>query len=74
MLGNIYKYKVGEGKAIEQHKKFLKLWKDADPDLLETEDTKRRPAGLKNHSLPPFLCLIKQQKATSNLLNSTIAF
>jgi hypothetical protein len=31
--------------------KFLSLWKDADPDIAEVEDAKRRLAGLQTHSV-----------------------
>ena len=36
-----------KGKTIEQHEKFLSLWKDADPGVAEVEDAKMRLAGLK---------------------------
>ena len=40
-----------KGKAIENYKKFLTLWKDADPGISEvrtlTDDAKGRLAGLK---------------------------
>jgi len=34
-------------KAIEHYKKFLSLWKDTDPAIAETQDARRRVAGLK---------------------------
>ena len=48
MLGKIYEQKGWKGKAIEHYKKFLALWKDADPGIAEVEDAKKRLAGLKS--------------------------
>jgi len=36
-------------KAIENYEKFLDLWKDADPGILEVEGAKKRVTGLKSH-------------------------
>ena len=47
MLGKIYEQQNEKAKAIENYKKFLSLWKNADPGLPEVEDTKKRLAGLK---------------------------
>jgi serine/threonine protein kinase/Tfp pilus assembly protein PilF len=42
MLGKIYEQKGQKEKAIENYKKFLDLWKDADPGIPEVEDAKKR--------------------------------
>lgn len=34
--------------AKKEYEKFLELWKDADPGIVEVEDAKKRVAGLKN--------------------------
>jgi tetratricopeptide (TPR) repeat protein len=47
-LGKIYEQKGWKGKAIEHYEKFLDLWKDADPGILEVEDAKKRLDGLKS--------------------------
>jgi len=47
-LGEIYQQKGWEGKAIEHFKKFLDLWKDADPGLPEVEDARKKLADLKS--------------------------
>jgi tetratricopeptide (TPR) repeat protein len=49
MLGRIFEKKGWEGKAIENYEKFLDLWKDADPGLVEVEDAKKRLAQLKSN-------------------------
>jgi tetratricopeptide (TPR) repeat protein len=47
MLGKIYEDLRDSDKAIENYEKFLDLWKDADPGIVEVEDAKKRLAGLK---------------------------
>ena len=42
MLGKICEEKGWEGKAIENYEKFLDLWKDADPGIVEVEEAKKR--------------------------------
>jgi serine/threonine protein kinase/predicted Zn-dependent protease len=48
-LGTIYEQKGERVKAGENYKKFLDLWKDADPGLPEVEDARKRLAGLKGN-------------------------
>jgi len=45
-LGKIYQQQGITEKAGENYRKFLDLWKDADPGISEVEDAKRRLAGL----------------------------
>lgn len=42
MMGKIYEQKGRKGKAIKSYRKFLDLWKDADPFISEVEDAKLR--------------------------------
>ena len=49
MLGKIYEQQGNTAKAIENHEKFLSLWKDADPGIAEVEDAKKRLAGLQDN-------------------------
>jgi tetratricopeptide (TPR) repeat protein len=46
MLGKIYEKRDMQRQAIEHYKKFLVLWKDADPDIAEVEDAKNRLAEI----------------------------
>jgi tetratricopeptide (TPR) repeat protein len=42
----LYEQKDRAERARELYRKFLSLWKDADPGLLEVEDARKRLAGL----------------------------
>jgi tetratricopeptide (TPR) repeat protein len=46
MLGKIYEETGDTTKAIEYYKKFLDIWKEADPGMSELEDAKTRLSGL----------------------------
>jgi hypothetical protein len=47
MLGKIYEQQGNKPKAIENYEKFLDLWKDADPGIVEVEDAKTQLETLK---------------------------
>ena len=49
-LAQLYEQKGLKKKAIEHYEKFLSLWKDADPDIPEVIEAKRRLSKLQ--SLP----------------------
>ncbi len=46
-LAKLYERRNDPGKALGQYEKFLSLWEDADPDLLEVKDARKRLAQLK---------------------------
>jgi hypothetical protein len=46
MLGKTTEQKGDKAHAIVNYKKFLDLWKDADPGLPEPEDARRQLAKL----------------------------
>ncbi len=48
MLGRISEQQGDTPKAIENYEKFLGLWKDADPGIVEVEDAEKRLASLQN--------------------------
>jgi tetratricopeptide (TPR) repeat protein len=45
-LGAILEKKGDKKRAVEHYRKFLELWKDADPDLPEPGQAKARLAAL----------------------------
>ena len=46
MLGKIYEQQGKKQRARENHRKFLDLWKNADPDRPEPADARKRLVGL----------------------------
>ena len=49
LLGKIYEAKGDIVSAIENYEKLLDLWKDADEDLVDLVDAKKRLKRLKNN-------------------------
>ena len=47
MLGQVFEKTGDKAKAAENYRKFLDLWKDADPGLPEPGDARKRMEGLK---------------------------
>jgi hypothetical protein len=47
MLGQVFEKTGDKAKAIENYRKFLTLWKDANPGFRDLEDARKRLAGLK---------------------------
>ena len=48
MIGKIHEQQSDTVKAIESYRKFLDLWKDADPRIAEVKDAKLRLLALTN--------------------------
>jgi serine/threonine protein kinase len=47
MLGKIAEQQGDRARAAEHYRKFLDLWRDADPGLPEVEDVRKKLAGLR---------------------------
>jgi tetratricopeptide (TPR) repeat protein len=45
-LGKVYEQKGNKRKAGSNYRKFLDIWKDADPGITEVEDAKKRLSEL----------------------------
>jgi len=46
-LGKLYEHKGESDEAVKYYERFLEIWKDADPDLPELIDARKRLAPLK---------------------------
>ena len=49
LLGKLYEEKGEKAKAIEQYEVFLEFWKDADPDMPELGEAKKRLSSLQSN-------------------------
>ena len=49
-MGKIYEKKGDANLAVKNYEKFLELWKDADQDLPDLIDAKKRYKALKEKS------------------------
>jgi tetratricopeptide (TPR) repeat protein len=46
MLGKIYEQQGNITQAVDHYEKFLDLWKEADPGIVEVEDARERLSSL----------------------------
>jgi tetratricopeptide (TPR) repeat protein len=47
-VGKLYEQKGELGEAVKYYERFLEIWKDADKDLVDVTDARRRLARLKS--------------------------
>ena len=52
-LGKIYEDEGQKDKAVENYERFLEIWQDADPDIYEIEEARRRLKTLKGKRIVP---------------------